>query len=76
MSYHPIAFGIGLIVGLLIYISYYCWRIRSYTNWEPTPEDIDKEIKLMQLEKEQFGHIVPYYGRYTKEYKKWLEDLE
>jgi hypothetical protein len=76
MTYHPVVFGIGFVVGLLIYISYYCWHIKSYENWEPTREEIANEIKLMQLEKEHFGHSVPYYDRHTREYKKWLESLK
>lgn len=76
MIYHPLAIGIGCVVVLLIYISYYCWRIKSYEHWEPTQEDIDREVRLIQLEKEHFGHIIMFHDRQSKEYKKWLKGLK
>jgi hypothetical protein len=69
-------FCIGFILGTLIYVSILCGRIYSYKDYSPTEEDIKRECKLMELEKEHFGHIAMFHERQTKEYKKWLKGLK
>jgi hypothetical protein len=68
--------AVGLVIFTLAYIGYYCWRIASYKHWEPSKEDIDREIRLIQLEREHFGHPIMFHAQQTKEYKKWLESLK
>ena len=68
--------AIILLLGLLGYISYYCWKIDTHMiNYRTTEEDIARERKVMTAEKRHFGRHQLMYERQSKEYKKWRKEL-
>lgn len=73
MSVHPLLISLVIITLTFTYIVIYLWRLKRYENYSPSQEDIDHEVKLIELERKSFGRPTLYAFRQSKEYKDWFK---